>query len=313
MDDCSGPGLRGGEPAGPRKRNDDPEALGPVGDGDCAVLMLGSGAAESEVDLDEPDALPSKLHYSFLDLVCTLISILTYLFDLAMDCAIAYYFYHLGALHGIYHYWYFGLTIAFIVFPLLTMTGFSLRWYLMDADNPMLPEVSVGKWILRLVVLVLQFAPLLRYLDSIRYGLLSRAAGAEERRFAAASSAAAAQGQLQDQEVHETARLAAREKRIKYFTLMVYEDADATLLRLFEGFMESAPQLVLQIYILIKDPHASSITEAEYIHNNQEANAILKYSLLFASILSSLVSLAWSLVVYHRSIRSAKRQMYPYF
>lgn len=28
---------------------------------------------------------------------------------------------------------------------------------------------------------------------------------------------------------------------------MVYEDADATLLRLFECFMESAPQLVLQV------------------------------------------------------------------
>jgi hypothetical protein len=39
----------------------------------------------------------------------------------------------------------------------------------------------------------------------------------------------------------------AREKRIKYYTLMVYEDADATLLRLFECFMESAPQLILQV------------------------------------------------------------------
>ena len=39
----------------------------------------------------------------------------------------------------------------------------------------------------------------------------------------------------------------AREERIKYFTLMVYEDADATLLRLFECFMESAPQLILQV------------------------------------------------------------------
>ena len=41
---------------------------------------------------------------------------------------------------------------------------------------------------------------------------------------------------------------------------MVLEDADATLLRLFESFMESAPQLVLQIYILIKDPHANRDT-----------------------------------------------------
>ena len=42
-----------------------------------------------------------------------------------------------------------------------------------------------------------------------------------------------------------------RRERKQWYTLMVYEDADATLLRLYESFMESAPQLVLQIYILI--------------------------------------------------------------
>jgi hypothetical protein len=37
---------------------------------------------------------------------------------------------------------------------------------------------------------------------------------------------------------------------------MVYENEDATMLRLFECFMEAAPQLVLQIYILAKStPH----------------------------------------------------------
>ena len=39
----------------------------------------------------------------------------------------------------------------------------------------------------------------------------------------------------------------AREQRIKNYKLMVYEDSDATLLRLFECFMESAPQLILQV------------------------------------------------------------------
>lgn len=49
-------------------------------------------------------------------------------------------------------------------------------------------------------------------------------------------------------------RKEAREQRIKYYTLMVYEDADATLLRLFECFMESAPQLILQVRYSTKDP-----------------------------------------------------------
>ena len=135
-----------------------------------------------------------------------------------------------------YHYWYCGLTVTFILLPSLTMTGFSLRWYLMDSDNSHLPPIPLWRWVLRLLVLMLQFAPILRYLDSIWYGLLSRKAEREER---AASDAKDA-----------IARDRARERRVKYYTLMVYEDADATLLRLFECFMESAPQLVLQIYIL---------------------------------------------------------------
>ncbi len=83
---------------------------------------------------------------------------------------------------------------------------------------------------------------------------------------------------------------------------MVYEDADATLLRLFECFMESAPQLVLQIYILIRDPHAVRLSEGDIV-GDAKVDPIIKISVLAVSILSSLVSLAWSLVVYHRSLR----------
>ena len=64
----------------------------------------------------------------------------------------------------------------------------------------------------------------------MRYGLLSRKFGARE-------------AEVSDPE----AKKDARDQRIKYYTLMVYEDADATLLRLFECFMESAPQLILQV------------------------------------------------------------------
>jgi len=39
--------------------------------------------------------------------------------------------------------------------------------------------------------------------------------------------------------------------QVKYYTYMMNEDADASLLRLFEGFMESAPQVTLQLYILM--------------------------------------------------------------
>jgi len=256
----------------------------------------------SRTSIDEIDALPDTLRYNWFDFMCTSISIITYLVDLVMDCVVAYYFYHLSSAHGIHHYWYFGLTILFIVLPCLTMTGFSFRWYLMDSDNPQLPSVSLARWLLRLLVLVMQVAPVLRYLDSIRYGILSRI---EKRREERATDP-------MEKERH-------RIDRKKWYTLMVYEDADATLLRLYESFMESAPQLVLQIYILLKDPHAGRIfpvkAPMEGIDNHppfeMEApidistgvNPYLKLSILAFSVTSSLVSLAWSLVVYHRSLR----------
>ena len=247
---------------------------------------------------DEIDALPAGLRYNTFDFFCTFLSILTYVVDLAMDCVVAYYFYHLAVDHGIYHYWYFSLTLVFIVLPSLTMTGFSFRWYLMDSDNQQLPKVGMWRWLLRLVILLLQVAPILRYVDSIRYGLKSRLAARRER---LATS--------------EEERIKQRQERRKWYTLMVYEDADATLLRLYESFMESAPQLVLQLYILLKDPHASRIypykppVEGMGDHDHSEdvtepgVNPVFKLSILVMSVASSLVSLAWSLVVYHRSLR----------
>lgn len=230
-----------------------------------------------EKKLDEIDALPTHLRYNNFDLSCTIISILTYLFDLVMDCVVAYHFFHLAVTHGVYHYWYFGLTVTFVLLPSLTMTGFSLRWYLQDAENAELPEVPTWRWILRILMLLLQIAPILRYIDSMRYGLQSRKFGSIE-------------GKTDDFEEKKSARV----QRIKNYKLMVYEDSDATLLRLFECFMESAPQLILQIYILIRDP-------GTYVLDNQEH--MIKSWILAISIVSSLFSIAWSLVVYHRSLR----------
>ena len=45
-----------------------------------------------EKKLDEIDALPSHLRYNNFDLSCTIISILTYLFDLVSDFCIVFFF-----------------------------------------------------------------------------------------------------------------------------------------------------------------------------------------------------------------------------
>ena len=46
----------------------------------------------------------------------------------------------------------------------------------------------------------------------------------------------------------------------KYHNSMVYEWRDLTMLRLLEAFLESAPQLVLQVYIMTQKPRVFWLT-----------------------------------------------------
>ncbi|KAG7469157.1 hypothetical protein MATL_G00125990 [Megalops atlanticus] len=75
-----------------------------------------------------------------------------------------------------------------------------------------------------------------------------------------------------------------REKRDWLEGLAVYHTHDLSMLRLFETFLESAPQLVLMIYIIV--------------HNGE----LGLLSLVKAS--GSAASIAWSVAMYHRSLRS---------
>lgn len=86
------------------------------------------------------------------------------------------------------------------------------------------PEVGLKTWILRVVLLLFQLGPILRYIDSFKYGIRFK------------------------KHPHP------KDKK-RYYTYMVYEDTDAAFLRLFECYMEAAPQLVLQLYIFAKKAH----------------------------------------------------------
>ena len=71
-------------------------------------------SSSNEMVCDDIDALPKNLRYNWFDLLCTLISMTTYIADVVMDCVVAYYFYHLAVDHGIYHYWYGTFPISLI-------------------------------------------------------------------------------------------------------------------------------------------------------------------------------------------------------
>ncbi|XP_054152903.1 XK-related protein 4-like [Oppia nitens] len=207
-----------------------------------------------DTDEDRVDALPEHMTFTILDAVAILFSIGSFLLDIGTDIAVAAYYYITD------NNWYFYLTLTFVILPTLVMTGISLRWYVVDSREEGSPKITPFQWILRVIFLLLQLGPILRYFDSLMYGL----------KFRQASN--------------------SKEAKKKYFQYMVYEDTDATMLRLFECFMEAAPQLVLQLYILIKN-------------FNTWYYLFWIITISITSCLASLVSVSWSLVSYHRALR----------
>ena len=244
---------------------------------------------------DRVDALPKDMSFTWLDILAIVFSIGTFLADIGTDMVVA-----LFHLHN-QDYWYFGLTAAFIVIPTLIVTGISLRWYVLDAREEPTQPISTWKWIVRTIFLLLQLGPIIRYLDSLMYGLKFR----------------------------KSVKLRNRSEQKKYFQYMVYEDTDATMLRLFECFMEAAPQLVLQIYIMVKKSrfyHQIPLSEQAYSSAlNETVTSFLgqvgkttdstQFPPLIspnepwfvlaqlAAVFASMVSLSWSLVSYHRALR----------
>lgn len=176
---------------------------------------------DTAVHLDLTDGIDLRakrldMSFSLLDAASLVFSMTSFFLDLVFDIAVACFHY----LNN--DYWYCGLTVAFIVIPTLVTSGVSLRWYILDSQLDGSEPISKGRWLVRLVFHIAQVGPILRYYESLQYGLKFRESKDEE------------------------------EKR-KVYMKMIYEDADATMLRLFESFMESAPQLMLQMYIITKN------------------------------------------------------------
>ncbi|XP_067006507.2 XK-related protein 4 [Anabrus simplex] len=231
---------------------------------ECVVVKFSSESLGTQVEdfssntQDEPDKSTKTPMFGVYHIVCLTLSIATYLLDIGFDSWLAYFYYIQG--QGAY----FALTITFMIIPALITTAFSMRWYIIDGDEQSVPKPPLWKWVLRIVMLLLQLAPILRYCDALAYGCRSLVAG--------------------------KAGNSIRQENL--YRKMLDEDSDASLLRLFHCFLHAAPQAILQLMILIS------------LANHQQYSSI--QVLQTWAVICSVVSVAWSLTSYHRSVRFAR-------
>ncbi|XP_077454551.1 XK-related protein 7-like [Stigmatopora argus] len=256
-----------------------------------------------------PGLLPAELiGYSPADCCWTLGALLVFFSDGASDLWLAADYYLRR------DYWCFALTLVFVVVPSVVVQVLSFRWFAYDfSDSPesatavvaatvaatatsaaggrdldggdgddgdgergagrsavgMLPEPPTGGrargccrvfvWLFQAVVHILQLAQVWRYVRALYLGVQSRWHREPERRH--------------------------------YYWRMMFETADISILRLLESFLKSAPQLVLQLSIMIV------------------AGQVLPLQGLSAS--ASLMSLAWMVASYQKVLRDSRDDKLP--
>ncbi|PAA73256.1 hypothetical protein BOX15_Mlig001976g2, partial [Macrostomum lignano] len=180
----------------------------------------------------------------------------------------------------------FTLTTVFVAVPSLVIAGFSLAWYFADHQRS---PASRARWCFRLALHVLQLAPVLRVGEC----------------FAVAIGA-------------------IRKRRDDLYFQVLSNEADNAMLRMFEAFTESAPQLLLQLSIMLKsravtNSSSSSISTsafngevtynlASYVSfiTDWSVTSTLQWRLQAVSSLISLFALSYAVCSYQSALRSGR-------
>ncbi|XP_072296665.1 XK-related protein 4 [Eucyclogobius newberryi] len=249
----------------------------------------------------------SEQRYSVWDALWVLAAVAVYVADVGTDVWLSVDYY----LHR--DYWWFGLTLFFVVLGSFSVQLFSFRWFVHDFStespacaaecapldgNKLLscsashadvrgpqrqastaskntitgstgtgtgisetrsPAYRCSVWVCQSVIHILQLGQVWRYFHSIYLGVRSRRSSEAEH--------------------------------WRYHWRMVYEFADVSMLHLLATFMESAPQLVLQLCIIIQT------------HKLQAVQGM--------TAAASLVSLAWALASYQKALRESREDKRP--
>ncbi|XP_023655792.2 XK-related protein 6b [Paramormyrops kingsleyae] len=226
----------------------------------CLRYLLGKGRAARR---------PPREERLWLDCLWIVLALLVFFWDVGTDLWLAADYYSKR------DYVWFGLTLFFVLVPSVLVQILSFRWFVQDYTGGGLGTVEglssrrapagvggirggnrccqLSVWIWQSVIHILQMGQVWRYIRTMYLGIQSRRQKEHQRRF---------------------------------YWAMMYEYADVSMLRLLETFLESAPQLVLQLCIMIQKNRAETLQ--------------------CVSSVASLLSLAWVLASYHKLLRDSR-------
>ncbi|XP_041929029.1 XK-related protein 6 [Alosa sapidissima] len=212
---------------------------------------------------------PQQGERLWLDCLWIVLAMLVFFWDVGTDLWLAMDYYSKR------DYLWFGLTLFFVLVPSVLVQILSFRWFVQDYTGGGLGAVEglskrataglstgiygrdrccqISVWMWQIFIHIIQMGQVWRYIRTMYLGIQSRR---------------------------------QQEHRRRFYWAMMYEYADVNMLRLLETFLESAPQLVLQLSIMIQKNRAETLQ--------------------CVSSVASLMSLAWVLASYHKLLRDSR-------
>ncbi|XP_052380550.1 XK-related protein 6b [Oncorhynchus keta] len=211
---------------------------------------------------------PPQEERLWLDCLWIILALFVFFWDVGTDLALAIDYYHK------HDYLWSGLTLFLVLVPSVLVQILSFRWFVQDYTGGGLGSVEglsnrrataglsaqgrdrcclLSVWLWQTLIHIFQMGQVWRYIRTMYLGIQSHRRKENQRRF---------------------------------YWAMMYEYADVNMLRLLETFLESAPQLVLQLCIMIQRNRAETLQ--------------------CMSVLASLLSLSWVLASYHKLLRDSR-------
>nr|XP_046155419.1 XK-related protein 6b [Oncorhynchus gorbuscha] len=211
---------------------------------------------------------PPREERLWLDCLWIILALFVFFWDVGTDLALAIDYYHK------HDYLWSGLTLFLVLVPSVLVQILSFRWFVQDYTGGGLGSVEglsnqrataglsaqgrercclLSVWLWQTLIHIFQMGQVWRYIRTMYLGIQSHRRKENQRRF---------------------------------YWAMMYEYADVNMLRLLETFLESAPQLVLQLCIMIQRNRAETLQ--------------------CMSVLASLLSLSWVLASYHKLLRDSR-------
>ncbi|XP_071549883.1 uncharacterized protein 140up isoform X2 [Panulirus ornatus] len=237
---------------------------------------------QRKMSLREPPA-HVKATFGLMGVVGTAINIILFVADIVSDAALAYVLWRQADERGRQSelMTWFIITLCIIIVPMVIINICSLLWYWQNklclGDYCVLHKMSTSQVVIRVIVHILLLGPLIRYVDIMRYGVKMKR---EVKHVEMGPQGAAVLRRTPKGEVHAV--------------LQMVISRDTAMLDMMHSFLQDAPQLIFQIFLLYRSP--------EIITGNDEVSSATKAVQVW-KILLGVFALSWSLVSYQDELR----------